>query len=71
MLQGSISVSSKPGQGSSFTFLIPLNFVEQIEKEGGSINAEKLLENRKSPILVIDDNIGPRDTIGQYLISQL
>jgi signal transduction histidine kinase/DNA-binding response OmpR family regulator/HAMP domain-containing protein len=70
MLQGSISVSSKPGQGSSFTFIIPLNFIERIEKEGSSINAEKLLENRRNPILVIDDNAGPRDTIGQYLISR-
>jgi signal transduction histidine kinase/CheY-like chemotaxis protein/HAMP domain-containing protein len=71
LLQGSINVSSKPGIGSSFTFLIPLNFVERIETEEQSIiNAEKLLENRKSPILVIDDNPGPRYTIGQYLISR-
>jgi signal transduction histidine kinase len=34
LLQGSISVSSKPGIGSSFTFIIPLNFIEKIEQEG-------------------------------------
>jgi signal transduction histidine kinase/CheY-like chemotaxis protein len=71
LLQGSISVSSKPGIGSSFTFLIPLNFIERIEQEGKSkLNVEKLLGNRKNPILVIDDNPEPRETIGQYLISR-
>jgi len=71
ILQGSISVSSKPGVGSSFTFSIPLNFVERIEQEGNSrLNVEKLLGKGKNPILVIDDNLGSRDTIGQYLISR-
>jgi signal transduction histidine kinase/DNA-binding response OmpR family regulator/HAMP domain-containing protein len=71
LLQGSISVSSKPGIGSSFTFTIPLNFIEKIEQEGKPrLNVEKLLKNRENPILVIDDNQGPRDTIGQYLTSR-
>jgi signal transduction histidine kinase/DNA-binding response OmpR family regulator len=71
ILQGSISVSSKPGIGSSFTFLIPLKFVERIEQGANSrLNVEKLLGNRKDPILVIDDNQEPRHTIGQYLISR-
>ena len=71
LLQGSISVSSKLGIGSSFTFIIPLNFVEKIEKERKpGLNVDKLLENRKNPILVIDDNPVPRETIGQYLISR-
>ena len=71
LLQGSISVSSKSGIGSSFTFLIPLNFIERIEQEGKSkLNVEKLLGNRKNPILVIDDNPEPRETIGHYLISR-
>jgi len=71
LLQGSISVSSKPGIGSSFTFIIPLNFIEKIEKEiKPGLNIDKLLDNRKNPILVIDDNPGPRDTIGQYLTSR-
>jgi signal transduction histidine kinase/DNA-binding response OmpR family regulator len=71
LLQGSISVSSKPGIGSSFTFIIPLNFIEKIEKEiKPGLDIDKLLDNRKIPILVIDDNPGPRETIGQYLISR-
>lgn len=71
LLQGTISVTSKVGIGSSFTFLIPLNLVEKIEMEGKSnINTEKLLENRKNSILVIDDNPGPRYTIGQYLMTR-
>jgi two-component system chemotaxis sensor kinase CheA len=51
LLQGSISVSSKLGIGSSFTFIIPLHFVEKIEKEG------------PPPILAIDNNPGPWDTM--------
>jgi signal transduction histidine kinase/DNA-binding response OmpR family regulator/HAMP domain-containing protein len=71
ILQGSIKVTSKPGIGSCFTFLIPLNLVERIEMEGESDNnAEILSDTRKNPILVIDDNLGPRYTIGQYLISR-
>jgi signal transduction histidine kinase/DNA-binding response OmpR family regulator/HAMP domain-containing protein len=71
LLQGSLSVTSKIGVGSSFTFSVPLDFIEKIEQEGNSgLNVDTLLENRKTPILVIDDNLGPRDTIGQYLISR-
>ena len=71
LLQGSISVSSKSGIGSSFTFVIPLNFIEKIEQESKpELNVDKLFDNRKNPILIIDDNPGPRDTIGQYLISR-
>ncbi|MDR3609734.1 MAG: response regulator [Ignavibacteriaceae bacterium] len=71
LLQGSISVSSKPGMGSSFVFKIPLNFIERIEEQSNSgLNIEKLLANRKSPILIIDDNPEARYTIGQFLISR-
>jgi signal transduction histidine kinase/CheY-like chemotaxis protein len=71
LLKGSISVSSNPGVGSSFVFKIPLNFIERIEQESKSgFNIEKLLANRKNPILVIDDNPEARFTIGQFLISR-
>jgi CheY-like chemotaxis protein/two-component sensor histidine kinase len=71
LLNGSINVSSMPGNGSVFTFAIPFNFVEKIEsKEDINLNVTKLIENRKNLILIIDDDADVRYTIGQYLISR-
>jgi signal transduction histidine kinase/DNA-binding response OmpR family regulator/methyl-accepting chemotaxis protein len=71
LMNGSLSVRSEMGKGSTFTFLIPLIIVEQ-KKEGTipRLNVEKLIKNRKHPILVIDDDPDVRYTIGQYLISK-
>jgi signal transduction histidine kinase/DNA-binding response OmpR family regulator/HAMP domain-containing protein len=71
LMNGSISVKSEQGKGSTFTFIIPLVVVEQKKKEiVPHLNVEKLIKNRKHPILVIDDDPDVRYTIGQYLISK-
>ncbi len=72
MLNGSISVQSEIGKGSTFSFSIPLKVLEiRAEKpEEPKVNIETLLKNRKHPILIIDDDPEIRYTIGQYLISR-
>ena len=71
LMNGSISVKSEQGKGSTFTFIIPLVVVEQKKKEIiPHLNVEKLIKNRKNPILVIDDDPDVRYTIGQYLLSK-
>jgi len=71
LLKGHISVKSKLGEGSIFTFSIPLKFVGMKEAEDEkNVNVEALIKNRKHPILVIDDDPEVRYTIGQYLTSK-
>lgn len=76
LLQGSLAVKSTPGKGSTFTFSIPIKFVEAEEEkpltvtEEPKVNVETLIKNRMNPILVIDDDAEVRYTIGQYLISK-
>ncbi len=71
LMNGTISVKSEKGKGSTFTFTIPLVLVEQKKKEVvPHLNIEKLIKNRQHPILVIDDDPDVRYTIGQYLISK-
>lgn len=71
LLGGSISLKSKPGEGSDFYFTIPLIFGKEKQyTDSQKINLEVLRRNRKNPILVIDDDPEIRYTIGQYLISK-
>ena len=71
LMNGSISVESEKGKGSTFTFIIPLVVVEKKKKEVvPHLNVEKLIKNRQHPILVIDDDPDVRYTIGQYLLSK-
>jgi signal transduction histidine kinase/DNA-binding response OmpR family regulator len=71
LMHGTLTVSSKKGEGSTFTFTIPLVLVDQKKKEiVPHLNVEKLIKNRQHPILVIDDDPDVRYTIGQYLISK-
>lgn len=71
LMKGELSVGSEKGKGSTFSFTIPLVTVEQKKKEiVPHLNVEKLIKNRKHPILVIDDDPDVRYTIGQYLMSK-
>jgi len=71
LMKGTLSVKSEKGKGSTFTFSIPLVIIEQKKKEVvPHLNVEKLIKNRKHPILVIDDDPDVRYTIGQYLMSK-
>ncbi len=71
LLKGNISVKSVIGQGSVFTFTVPLVFVaEGSIEEGQEINIGLLRQNRQNPVLVIDNDPEVRYTIGQYLISK-
>jgi signal transduction histidine kinase/CheY-like chemotaxis protein len=71
LLGGSISVTSQINKGSTFTFSIPLKFVDtKLPELQSKINVRTLIKNRKNPILVIDDDEEVRYTIGQYLLSK-
>lgn len=71
MLEGSISVNSERGKGSVFTFEIPLNFVKKAELLIKTpLSVTKSAENRKKPVLVIEDNEDVKQIIGQYLSSR-
>ncbi|MCW8803113.1 MAG: ATP-binding protein, partial [Ignavibacteriaceae bacterium] len=71
LLGGSISVSSKINEGSTFNFSIPLKYVDtKVPELQSKIDVRTLIKNRKNPILVIDDDEEVRYTIGQYLLSK-
>jgi signal transduction histidine kinase/CheY-like chemotaxis protein/HAMP domain-containing protein len=71
ILQGSITLKSELGAGTTFTFTIPLRFVgSKAADEKSTVNVAKLIKNRRNPILVIDDDSEIRYTIGQYLNSR-
>lgn len=75
LLQGSISVSSKLGVGSSFTFIIPLNFIEivrdRISAHEFYLASENKLDVNEETLsgkenILIEEIIG--DYIGQVLV---
>ena len=71
LLEGSISVHSQHGKGSTFVFSIPLNFVEKpFSSIKPPLNIIKSEANRNNPILVIEEDPEVRYTIGQYLTSR-
>jgi len=70
LLGGDLSLTSRIGYGSTFTFKIPLNYVSQDKKEiSDRVDVSTPITNRRNPILVIDDDKEVRYTIGQYILS--
>jgi signal transduction histidine kinase/CheY-like chemotaxis protein len=71
LMGGDLTVKSKLGAGSTFTFSIPFMLIEVDKtKTIENVNIQTLIKNRKHPILVIDDDKEVRYTIGQYLTSK-
>jgi signal transduction histidine kinase/DNA-binding response OmpR family regulator/HAMP domain-containing protein len=71
LLHGTISLQSKVGSGSTFSFAVPLKFIRAQETaEGLKVNLDILRKNRNNPVLVIDDDPEVSYTIGQYLNSK-
>ncbi len=71
VLGGKIWVTSLEGEGSVFSFTIPTNYVPERSKiKAFPVDVETLRRNARNPILVIDDDVEFRYTIGQYLISK-
>lgn len=69
LLGGDLTLTSKLGVGSTFTFKTPLKF-KDADAASETVNVDKLIQNRKHPVLVIDDDEEVRYTIGQYLNSK-
>lgn len=71
LLKGRITVESRFGFGSTFSFVIPVtilnDFIKDIVKP---LDPLSLRKNKMHPILVIDDDPEVRYTIGQYLNSR-
>lgn len=71
LLKGRIWLTSEPGNGSTFSFVVPMNPAQtKIFSTEAKVNVDALIKNRSHPVLVIDDDPEVRYTIGQYLISK-
>ena len=71
LLRGNITVKSIMGQGSTFSFALPLVFVSEASvEEGSGVEKSQVLHKKQSTILVIDKDPDVRITIGQYLVSK-
>ncbi len=71
LIGGKIWVASIEGEGSVFSFTIPMKYEQEKRKSPSLIvNVDALRKNAKNPVLVIDDDPEVRYTIGQYLISK-
>lgn len=71
LLNGKLTVQSKQGNGSNFSFILPLKLTDfSFAEKKSAINLDVLKNNIHHPVLVIDDDPEVRYTIGQYLISK-
>lgn len=69
MLGGDISVSSEDGKGTTFTVLLPADYVE--EASGGGMllqgSGEEMLASLPGMVLVVDDDTATRELLTRFL----
>lgn len=65
--QGKILVESAPGQGSTFTVVLPVGTGARLEEEGAAAQPGR---SRKGRILVVDDERTQAELLGQVLTTE-
>jgi signal transduction histidine kinase/response regulator of citrate/malate metabolism len=69
-LNGSITVTSKKGKGSTFTIVLPANDVMPDHKTNACDDSKENIKFHPANLLVADDNQKNRKLIADYFISQ-
>jgi signal transduction histidine kinase/DNA-binding response OmpR family regulator len=67
LLGGSIEVSSLPGEGSTFTAIIPVNAVSAVERSEQIESLPVSEDNNRLPVLVVEDEPETRLLYEKYL----
>ncbi len=71
LLNGRLELASEPGNGSTFVFTIPFNFIQvRTSNQNKAANNSILPTQINKTILVIEDLPSVKHTIGQYLNSK-
>lgn len=70
LLNGSLSVISEVGKGSTFTFALPLNSITQINGESKNFDRLTKKVDRTNPILIIHKDVSVQNILTEYLTSK-